>query len=300
MQSSQPAFFKQGPKAMTHLVVFSLLSIILVVVDSQTGMLQKLRKQLSIALYPMQRLATAPAEGLRKAQDFLTVQSDLLAENRRLNDIRLNEAALRMRVHALESENAHLRDLQVARRKLPQPTILAEVLYSGRDPFSAQLIVDRGEYAGLQPGQVVIDDKGIVGQVVRVQPLTSEVRLLSDYGHMVPVVNERNQLRTVIYGMGRHKPLEVRNLAPNVDIHEGDVLSTSGIDGLYPVGLPVARVIKVERSAGTAFARIFCQPIAAIDQYRFLMIMEPAVSTPPRPEEVASAPAAAPKKKKGR
>ena len=123
---------------------------------------------------------------------------------------------------------------------------------------------------------------------MRVQPLTSEVRLISDRDHLVPVMVARNQLRTVVYGMGRQQPLEVRNMSRNVDIQPGDTLVTSGIDGLYPAGLPVAKVTQVDRQP--AFARVLCAPIAAIDQHRFLLILESAAALPPYPA-IASTPA---------
>lgn len=289
MQTNQPAFFKQGPKPLTRLGIYAVLSIALMIGDAQYHLLGRVREQVSVLLYPLQWLATAPFDLVRKSSDFLTTQTRLLAENRRLNDAQLAAATQSFRLKELEAENARLRELAEAQRSLPQPGKLLEILYNARDPFSARLITDRGENAGIHAGQVVVDASGVVGQIVRTQPLTSEVRLISDRNHMVPVVVDRNQLRTVVYGMGRHQPLEVRNLAPNVDIQIGDFLRTSGIDGIYPAGLPVAKVARVERQAGTAFARIFCTPLAAIDQHRFLLALEPVKPLPAYPEE-ASAP----------
>jgi len=296
MQSNQPAFFKQGPKPLTQLAIYGVLSVALIVGDAQYQMLGRMREQVSILLYPLQWLATAPFDLARKSGDFLTAQTKLLAENRRLNDAQLVAASQAFKLQQLEIENRRLRELAATQRSLPKAGQLAEILYNARDPFAARLIVDRGESAGIAEGRIAIDASGVVGQVVRTQPLTSEVRLISDRNHMVPVMVERNQLRTVVYGMGRHQPLEVRNLSSNVDIVVGDVLRTSGLDGIYPAGLPVAKVARVERRAGTAFARIFCTPLAAIDQHRFLLVLEPVKPLPPYPLE-ASAPQAAQKGK---
>ncbi|KAF0813812.1 Cell shape-determining protein MreC [Andreprevotia sp. IGB-42] len=297
MQSNQPAFFKQGPKPLTRLLVFSVLSLALVIGDARYGMLGRVREQVSIMLYPLQWLATAPFAALHSANDFLTRQAELQAENRQLHDAQLVARAQEMRLKALEEENSHLRKLTTAQASQPRPSQLAEVLYNGRDPFSAKLIVDRGEQQGVQAGQIALDSRGVVGQVVRVQPLTSEVRLISDRNHMVPVEIERTRMRTVVYGMGRQQMLEIHNLAPNVDIQVGDVLHTSGIDGIYPAGLPVAKVVKIDRQA-TSFARILCEPVAEIDRHRFLLLLDAPSSRPAYPvEEAASAPAA---KKKGR
>ena len=296
MQSHQPAFFKQGPKPLTQLAIYGVISLALIVGDAHYQMLGRVREQVSILLYPLQWLATAPFDLARRSGDFLTTQTKLLAENRRLNDAQLVAASQAFKLQQLEIENQRLRELNAARRSLPQAGKLAEVLYNARDPFAARLIVDRGETAGITTGRIVIDASGVVGQVVRTQPLTSEVRLVSDRNHMVPVMVERNQLRTVAYGMGRHQPLEVRNLASNADIQVGDILSTSGLDGIYPAGLPVAKVHRIERRAGTSFARIFCTPLAAIDHHRFLLVLEPVKPLPDYPAE-ASAPQAAQKGK---
>lgn len=293
MQSTQPAFFKQGPRPFTRLFVFALISLGLIVGDAHYRVLGRLREQVSIALYPLQWLATAPFTLGQEAAGFFIRQTELIAENKRLNDAQLAASMQAMRLKQLEVENARLRELSEARRGLPRPSQLAEVLYSGRDPFSARLIINRGERQGVKDGRIVADASGVVGQVVRVQPLTSEVRLISDRGHLVPVVVERNQLRTVVYGMGRHLPLEVRNMSPNADVREGDRLVTSGIDGIYPAGLPVARVTRIDRQG--VFARIFCEPLTAIEQHRFVLILESVPALPPRPE-AASVPADAGKK----
>ncbi|QLG88784.1 rod shape-determining protein MreC [Chitinibacter bivalviorum] len=284
MQATQPTFFKQGPKPLTRVLIFSALSIALMVGDAYYQLLGRVREQVSVALYPLQWLATAPTNAVIEASNFLQRQTELIAENRALNDVRLIAQGQEMRLKALEAENAHLRALKVANENNPRESQLTQILYNGRDPFGAKLIVDRGQRSGVTEGQIVLDASGVVGQVVRTQPMTSEVRLISDREHMVPVVVARNQLRTVVYGTGRQSPLEVRNMAPNVDIQVGDTLLTSGIDGLYPAGLPVAKVVKVERAAGTAFARIQCQPLAAIDQHRFVLLLNAPPTLPPYPE----------------
>lgn len=289
MQSTQPAFFKQGPKPLTRLLIFSLLSLALMVGDAHYQMLGRVREHVSVVLYPLQWLATAPFTLVREAGQFFTRQTELLAENKRLNDAQLTAAMQAMRLKQLEIENARLVELNEARRGLPQASQLAEVLYNGRDPFSARLIINRGERQGVQDGRIVADASGLVGQIVRVQPQTSEVRLLTDRGHLVPIVVERNQLRAVVYGMGRNLPLEVRNLSPNVDIVEGDKLLTSGVGGLYPAGLPVARVVQVDRQG--AYARIVCEPVSGIEQHRFVLVLDAVPALPPYPAQ-ASVPVA--------
>ncbi|WP_035854030.1 rod shape-determining protein MreC [Deefgea rivuli] len=291
MQANQPDFFNRGPKPLTRVLIFSALSVGLIVGDANYQLLNQVRDKLSLALYPLQWLATTPINALIEGKDFLQQQTLLVGENKTLNNDKLAAQGMAMRLHALEIENAHLRSLKVASESTPRQTQLTKILYNSRDPFAAKLVLDKGQQDQISLGQIVLDASGVVGQIVRVQPLTSEVRLLSDRNHMVPVIVARNQLRTVVYGSGRHTPLEVRNMAPNVDIQVGDQLLTSGIDSIYPAGLPVAKVTKVERTTGNAFARIYSEPLAKIDQHRYFLILDAPAAPPPYPIE-ASAPKA--------
>ncbi|GAA5784261.1 rod shape-determining protein MreC [Chitiniphilus shinanonensis] len=290
MQATQPAFFKQGPKPLTRLLIFSTLSVALMVGDVHFQVLGRVREQVSFVLYPLQWLATAPFAAFHEARDFFTRQAVLIAEHRKLNDQILVARAKAMRVDALLAENEQLRGLALRQQQSSQGSRLTEILYSGRDPFSAKLIVDLGVNGDVKPGKIVVDTEGVVGQVVRVQPMTSEVRLITDRNHAVPVMVQRSRLRTVVYGMGAGQPLEVRYLPPNADIKAGDLLVTSGLDGLYAPGLPVARVTHIERPSGSPFPRIQCQPVAGIDSHRFLLILDNPPSPPPYP--AASEPAA--------
>ncbi|MBE9609096.1 rod shape-determining protein MreC [Chitinilyticum piscinae] len=296
MHANQPAFFKQGPKPLTRLMIFSALSLALLVSDAKLHLMDALRQQLSVVIYPLQWLATTPVDKALQVGDFFQKQTELISENRRLNEERLKVSAQAMRVAALEQENAQLRALSAAAASQPVKRQLVKILYNGRDPYTARLIVDRGSDADIAAGQIVVDHQGVAGQVIRVHPLTSEVRLISDRDHLVPVMVERNQLRTIVYGMGRNLPLEVRYMPPNVDIKEGDILSTSGVDGIYPAGLPVARIVKVERQNGSAFARIYAEPLAHFEQHSYLLAINGAPAQAPYPE-TASAPAATNKKK---
>ncbi|QKJ66002.1 rod shape-determining protein MreC [Deefgea piscis] len=291
MQANQPAFFKQGPKPLTRVLIFSALSLALIFGDANYQWLGLARDKLSLALYPLQWLATTPINAVIEGGDFLQQQAQLVSENKALNNDKLAAKGMAMRLQALEIENANLRSLSIASENTPRRSQLTKILYNSRDPFAAKLVLDKGQQNQISAGQIVLDASGVVGQIVRVQPLTSEVRLLSDRNHMVPVIVARNQLRTVVYGTGRHAPLEVRNMAQNVDVQVGDQLLTSGIDSIYPAGLPVARVTRVERTTGNAFARIYSEPLAKIDQHRYFLILDAPAAPPPYPTE-ASAPKA--------
>lgn len=297
--TTQPAFFKQGPTPLNQFLVYASLSLALLVVDHRYHMLVPAREIVSVALYPLQRLATAPVSAARRVSEFLVAQSALLQENRRLQDERLIANAQTLRVATLQADNEQLKALLNARDSRQGHGILTEVLYNGLDPFVAKLIVDRGELASVRPGQVVIDPKGVVGQITRVQPLTGEVTLVTEKNHAVPVQVQRNGLRAIVYGMGPENPLEIRFMPANADLKEGDLLVTSGIDGTYPVGLPVATVKRVDRNSGLAFAKISCTPAADVANNRFFLILDEQRALPPRPPEAAVI-EAKPKKKRGR
>lgn len=281
--TTQPAFFKQGPRPFTLLMIYGTLSIALLLVDVRWQILKPAREAVSVALYPLQWIATAPVSAAHRVGDFFVSQTALQQENRRLQDDRLLANAELLRLQAIREENLQLRSLMKTRDAQHGKGVLTEVLYNDRDPFTAKLVVDRGETANVQLGQVVIDPLGVVGQITRTQPLTSEVTLITHKGHTVPVQVVRNGLRAVLYGLGPENPLEVHWMPLNADIRSDDVLITSGIDGTYPPGLPVAKVSRVDRNAGSAFAKISCDAAADIDKHRFLLILDEHRELPLRP-----------------
>jgi rod shape-determining protein MreC len=184
------------------------------------------------------------------------------------------------------AENGHLRRLMDAREHLPVRSMMSEILYDARDPSTRRVVLDRGAQNGVKLGLPVIDNAGVVGQVTRVFPFTSEVTLLTDKEQAIPVQVLRNGLRSVAYGRGQSGLLDLRFVAPNADIQVGDVLVTSGLDGMYPAGLAVAKVMQVESVAQGAFGRVVCQPLAGIDRHRQLLIVmsdQPAAPRPPEP-----------------
>ncbi|HEY9104849.1 rod shape-determining protein MreC [Chitinimonas sp.] len=281
--TTQPVFFKQGPKPFSLLLIYASLSLALLLVDVRWQILQPAREAVSVLLYPLQWLATAPVSAAHRVSDFLVSQTELQRENRKLQDERLLANAELLRLNALRQENEQLRHLLATRDAQHGKGALTEVLYDDRDPYTAKLVLDRGETAGVKLGQVVIDPLGVVGQITRIQPLTSEITLLTHKGHTVPVQVLRNGLRTVVYGMGKENALQVHWMPLNADIREGDELVTSGIDGTYPAGLPVAKVSKVDRNPGLAFAQVRCLPAADVDKHRFMLILDEQRALPPQP-----------------
>jgi len=249
MEYSPPPFFKTGPTPLVRLLIFAVLSLAFLVADVRFSYLETLRQVAAVVVYPLQRIAAAPAGIARRIGDFFTTHGSLREENARLKQENFENAALLLQLKALQAENRQLRELLAARERLAIELVAVEVLYAARDPFSRKLVIDRGSQQGVHPGQPVVDDRGLVGQVTRAYPWLAEVTLVSDKGQFVPVQNVRNGLRAVLSGTGGDGALELRFIPLNADFESGDELVTSGIDGVYPPGLPVAKVASIERSA---------------------------------------------------
>jgi rod shape-determining protein MreC len=290
MEHTPPPFFKTGPTPLARLLIFSSLSITLLVADTLFGYLTPVRQVAAAAVYPLQRIALAPGAIAERIGEFFVTQSSLRSENDRLAAERLSSAAQLQQLQALQLENAQLRELIEARKRLDVKVLTAEVLYAARDPFSRKIIVDKGLQSGVQAGQAVLDDRGVVGQVTRVYPWLAELTLITDKGHFVPVQNQRNGLRAVLSGTGSDGTLELRFIPLNADFQNGDRLATSGIDGVYPPGLPVAEVANVERNAASLFARITCKPLAGVANRTQLLIVVGRPELPPRPVEEQKSP----------
>jgi rod shape-determining protein MreC len=285
MEHQPPPFFKTGPAPLVRLTLFILLSTLLMVLDSHFHYLEVLRLGVTTVLHPIQTAAGAPAWFLSRIGEFFVTQSALQNENADLMQKQLVDAKTLMQMDALTAENAHLRDLLGARKGLQIDAKLAEILYSARDPFSRKVIVDKGVTDGLKPGQIAVDNVGVIGQVTRVFPFMSEVTLVTDKEQTVPVQVVRNGLRGLLYGGGDGGTLDLRFMPANADIKDGDELVTSGIDGVYPPGLPVATVVTVERNAAYAFARISCVPRAGIDRHSQILILSSERKLEPQPAD---------------
>ena len=263
---------------------FVVLALLLMVLDARFRYAEPLRAGLALLAYPIQRVAMAPVQAAMGVANFFSSQVQLQRENDALREKQLNAAKDLVTLEALAAENAQLRRLVEARERLPRKSTLAEILYSGRDPFSRKVIIDKGGRDDIQPGLPVVDDVGIIGQVTRVYPLLSEVTLITDKDHAIPVQVVRNGLRGLAYGAGDGATLDLRFMAANADILNGDVLVTSGIDGTYPPGIPVAKVARIERDAAYAFAKIACLPTAGTDQHNQVLVLARDANLPPRPE----------------
>jgi rod shape-determining protein MreC len=290
MEHTPPPFFRRGPAPLVRLAFFASLSIALLVVDARFKYADTLRSALALAAYPLQQVASAPGQLVTRISGFFATQASLQRENAELKAKLVASSQDALRYEAAVAELAQLRRLLGAQERLEFKSTPVEVLYSGRDPFSRKLLVDKGSSDGIQAGQAVIDDAGVVGQVTRVHPRLAEVTLLTDKDQAIPVQVVRNGLRAVAFGSGTPGALELRFMAANAEIQNGDKLVTSGIDGTYPPGLPVATVMRIERDAVAAFARIFCEPAGGDEKNRYLLALSTEGKLPAYPVEIAPPP----------
>jgi len=281
-------FFNRGPSPVVRLVFFSVLSLLLLFVDARYRYLESTRSALSVLVSPMQRLATLPGALWQQVGDFFITQSmqhSLMAENDEMHQQHQSDAAQLLQLQALQLENLQLRKLVELPIRDEFTTQLVEIIYAERDVFNRRVLVNKGAGADVRIGQVVVDDAGIVGQITRVYPWLSEVTLITEKDHAVPVQVARNGLRTILFGAGDTSQLSLRYMPVNADIQNDDVLVTSGIDGVYPPGIPVARVIKIERDAAYPFAHVTCLPVAGVDKHRHLLILSSLPKLPVRPAD---------------
>ncbi len=291
MEQIPPPFFKHGPAPLVRLLLFSLLSIALLISDARYKYLGGTRQVIVLAIYPLQRLADAPSLLASHLSEFFITRGSLRTENGLLAEQHMHDAVTLQKYRALELENAHLRELLGLRARYSSGIIAAEIVYSERDPFIKKVVIDKGARQQIKAGQPVIDQSGLIGQVTRLYPWLAEVTLITDKQHMVSVQNLRNGQRAVLAGRGADGQLELKFIPLNADFQVGDQLATSGIDGIYPPGLPVAVIAGVERNPAELFARIICKPLAGVANHAQVLVLgleNTALPQPPQEEKPVS------------
>lgn len=278
MDYQPPPFFKRGPAPLALLSFYAALSISLLVVDARFHTLDLLRQAVSMFTHPLQQAAHAPAQVLGNAGEYFTSITRLEEENAQMKRVQLDGAPTLLRTAQLEAENQRLRRLLGVRERQQATGHVSQILYAARDPFSRRIVIDKGQQDKIIAGQPVVDDVGIVGQVTRVFPFVSEVTLITDKDQAIPVQIVRNGLRSVVFGLGDGQ-LELRFMPANADVQNGDLLVTSGLDGIFLSGFPVAKVVHIERDTSYSFARIYCVPLAGVENFGEVMVLEPRTAT---------------------
>lgn len=283
-----PPFFRQGPSALTKLLFFSALAVFLMVADTRFKVATPVRATLAVLLLPVQRTLAVPVEIAEGGSDYLGGLQQALRREARAQARLAAQADRMLRAEQLVKENMRLRALLELRPAMTGRAQPAEVMYEAADPYSRKVFIDRGSAQGVLLGSPVINEAGVLGQVTRVYALTAEVTLLADKDAAIPVLNTRTQQRSAAFGGGTPGGMELRFTSANADVLVGDLLQTSGLDGIYPPGLPVAKVAAVQRRVESGFARISLLPTANPDGVRHVLLLEPLnVQLPPRPPPAA-------------
>ena len=291
LDRTPPPFFKQGPSALSRLVFFSALALFLMVADARFHVAQPLRAAIATVLYPAQWLALQPVQMMENLTGYLT---DLKTARKTEEAARTKLAEQSQRAGQVEQlllENERLRQLLALRDRVQVSAVAAQVLYDATDPFSRRVVIDKCQLQGIEPGSPVMDEWGVLGQITRVYPFVSEITLLIDRDQVIPVMNARTGTRSVVYGMpaSHGGMLELRYMSVTEDVREDDLLTTSGVDGVYPPGLPVARVTSVDRQSDSSFARIQCTPLSKMQGVTHVMVLSPV-----RPQQTQDTGAIAP------
>jgi rod shape-determining protein MreC len=254
-------------------VLYSILALSLIVVDKRYEHLAHIRRYLSIVAYPVQIAVASPFEGWDWFRESVTTRDALRADKARLEaELRLAQFRLQ-RYAALEAESERLRALRDSTADVTEHFVIGKIMDLDLDAFRERVLVDKGAHDGVYVGQAVLDSGGVFGQVARVGELTSEVILLSDAAHAIPVQINRNGLRTIAVGTGDTKRLKLPYLPTSADVSVGDLLLTSGLGGGFPAGYPVGTIAEVRRDPAQSLAEVEVKPAAALDRSRELMFV---------------------------
>ena len=287
--------YARGPSPGLRFTVYAVLSLALMHLDQRAHWSERLRYGLEAAAYPVQVAVNSPLAAWHWLTDSFSTRSMLRAQNQQLH-IQIQALQLAMlRQQALEQENAQLRELHAALPPLIRKWLVAEVIGVDSGILRQRLIINKGKHQGVQLNEPVVDSAGILGQVAHIGPWSSEVILITDPEHAIPVQVARNGLRTIAVGSGNSDELLLPYLAVNSDVKSGDLLTSSGLGGVFPAGYPVGHITGVRREANQLLAQVRAEPQARVARTREVMLIEfdpgnPAAPPPPEAQSEASSP----------
>ncbi|PYA83851.1 rod shape-determining protein MreC [Serratia marcescens] len=265
--------FSRGPSLQLRLFLAVIAAIGLIVADSRLGTFVKIRNYMDTAVSPFYFLANGPRKVLDSVSETLATRQQLELENRALRQELLLKNSDILLLGQFKQENARLRELLGSPLRQDEHKMVTQVISTGSDPYSDQVVIDKGSDNGVYEGQPVISDKGVVGQVVAVAKVTSRVLLICDASHALPIQVLRNDIRVIAAGSGCADDLQLEHLPNNTDIRVGDVLVTSGLGGRFPEGYPVAVVSSVKVDNQRAYPVIQARPTAGLQRLRYLLLL---------------------------
>ncbi|QUW68185.1 rod shape-determining protein MreC [Pseudomonas synxantha] len=265
--------FAKGPSLGVRLLVLTVLSVALMVVDARFALLKPVRSQMSLVLMQTYWITDLPQRLYQGVASQFGSRTELIAENEKLKTENLLLQGRMQKLAALTEQNVRLRELLNSSALVNEKVEVAELIGMDPNPFTHRIIINKGERDGVVLGQPVLDARGLMGQVVELMPYTSRVLLLTDTTHSIPVQVNRNGLRAIASGTGNPERLELRHVADTADIKEGDLLVSSGLGQRFPAGYPVATVKEVIHDSGQPFAIVRAVPTAALNRSRYLLLV---------------------------
>jgi rod shape-determining protein MreC len=243
-------------------------------VDHRYRYLDGVRDVLSTAVYPLHHLVRWPTATRNWLIENLANRGTLLEENAHLREKQVFLNAQLQKLITLEAENRRLRSLLESVVDAPERMLIAELLAVDFDPYRHHILINRGRQHGVHVGQPVLDQQGVIGQIIRADFLTATVILITDPNHALPIQSNRTGIRTLALGTGHFQKLELPHVPNHEDVRVGDLLITSGLGGRFPHGYPVGVVTEVQFDPGSPFARIIARPVARLDRIREVMLLE--------------------------
>lgn len=250
------------------------LSIVLIVTDARYHRLDVVRGYLSLIVYPIQRMVDTPIRLAGTVMQYASTFNQLVNENADLKYQAFLQNARLQKLLALEAENTRIRALLKSSHRDMETHRVAEIIRISSDPFLHCIVLNKGAKQGVLVGEPVIDAKGVIGEVIEVQPLTSRVILLTDANYGISVENLRNGLRGIVVGTGLSNTLALQHVANTVDLKIGDILVTSGLDGRYPPGYPVGHILQIEHDPSESYVSVKIKPSAELDRTRQVLLVE--------------------------
>ncbi len=278
----------RGPSFGVRFFCYAVISVVLMFYDKRGGWLDTARYGLQAAIYPLQLAVNSPSAAWRWLEESFATREALQSEVAALRNQLRDQQLVTMRQAALQQENATLRGLNGALPEVIEKRLIGEVINVEGSTLRQRLIVNRGGNSGIHKAQPVITGDGVLGQVLRTGPFSAEVILITDAEHALPVQVLRSGVRTIALGTGRSTALDLPYVPQNYDVKVGDLLVTSGLGRVFPYGLPVGRVTKVERDPTEPLASIQAEPIAKIDAEREVLFIWARAGHPAAPASDAA------------
>jgi rod shape-determining protein MreC len=285
-----PGFGRSGFSMGARFLLLAIVCIALMLLDRREQHLVRVRQALALVVYPLQVAVDLPFSTWHSMRDTFAERDALIAENRQFRTERLETEGRLQRLDALERENQRLRELLDSTARVNRRALVAEILSVDLDPYRQRFELNRGLRDDVYVGQALIDARGVVGQIVRVNPTTSEALLITDADHALPVSVNRNDLRTIAVGTGDSGRLRLPYLTNNANIVVGDLLTSSGLGGVFPAGYPVGRVVEVTLRPEQAFAEVLAEPASSLDRDReVLLVWDSSEAAPQAADEKPAA-----------